>query len=614
MHDARPAEDLDPDGDTAPRPLRVLTVARWYPAHDLPGSGTFVADLLAATAPWCEHRVASFDRLVVRGPLHRRGATAAAARAALDATLDPAALFSVPGPGFAASAAAAGVPVARLPLVRLSADTNPDRLVEDHAAALRPFLARLIGTWRPDVLHAHTGLPDGAAAVLVGRELGIPVVVSEHMSTLAAALADPAARARYAMLLEPPTRLVAVSPHLAATAAAALGVDPARIEVTPNPVDGGRFPLAPVQGRDADELLWVGKLATSKGMDVLLRAFATLRTRRPSLRLRLLGAPEHAVADATLRALVSELALGDGVTFEGWQPREAVAAAMARAAVLVHASPYETFGVAAAEAILTGLPVAARRSGGVPWVIEMSGGFGEVAEGDDSDAFVRAVERVLDRREDPKGGLDATAAAAARERLLASVGPAAVAAAWMGRYEEVTGRRTTRIARTGPAGRVAQGEHNGTTDLPLVLAGASREEALTLVGRLPASVRAHVTLLTVPGPESPAPGAAPARIIDVRIPAIAGSGPSGTGLAARVLRRTLRASGLDRRTEGIELAAWRQAIVDVVEAHGAGNRTVVPIDATAAVAVAGLADRGVRLAPGGLRWLADRARGTPPPG
>ena len=54
------------------RPLRVLVVARWYPSHDQPGRGSFVADLVAALralpAPGVE-----VGRRVVRGDARARG-------------------------------------------------------------------------------------------------------------------------------------------------------------------------------------------------------------------------------------------------------------------------------------------------------------------------------------------------------------------------------------------------------------------------------------------------------------------------------------------------------------------------------------------------------------
>ena len=54
-------------------PLRVLTVARWYPSHDLPGRGSFVADLVATTvAAGVDARVVSFDRVLIRGRIEWR--------------------------------------------------------------------------------------------------------------------------------------------------------------------------------------------------------------------------------------------------------------------------------------------------------------------------------------------------------------------------------------------------------------------------------------------------------------------------------------------------------------------------------------------------------------
>ena len=173
--------------------LRVLTVARWYPSHDSPGRGSFVADLVAATvAAGVEARVVSFDRVLIRGRVEWRDMDRVPARAAFDSIATPDSLFAVP-----ASYGALGVPVARVPVVRRPGSDDVAALVDDHVDALRPFVRRLVETWRPDVIHAHTGLPDGIAAVAVGREHGIPVLVSEHASTIDADLAEPDARERY---------------------------------------------------------------------------------------------------------------------------------------------------------------------------------------------------------------------------------------------------------------------------------------------------------------------------------------------------------------------------------------------------------------------------------
>ena len=155
-----------------------------------------------------------------------------AARAAYERVATPAALFVTPvtrrGPR-RSGGADPGRPAAR------GRRTSPT-LVDDHLVALRPFVRQLVADWRPDVIHAHTGLPDGAVAAEIGRDLSIPVLVTEHASTIETELADPAALERYRMLLEPGVRLLAVSPSAAERLAGLLGVPVDRIEVLPNPV------------------------------------------------------------------------------------------------------------------------------------------------------------------------------------------------------------------------------------------------------------------------------------------------------------------------------------------------------------------------------------------
>ena len=458
--------------------MRVLTVARWYPSHDGPGRGTFVADLVGATAAaGVDAMVVSFDRVLVRGRLEARDSVLAGARSAYQRVAIPSALFVVP-----ATRGAPGVPVAHLPVVRRPGSGDAPALVDDYLAALRPFVARLAGHWRPDVIHAHTGLPDGIVAAAVGRELGIPVIVSEHASTIEAELADPVALERYRTLIEPGVQLLAVSPPVAARLGRLLGISSDSIAVVPNPVDDTAFAPADPAGRDPDELLWVGALGEHKGIDVLLQAVARLRTGRPMLHLRLIGGERVAGDMDRWRALAGELGISGAVVFEGWLDRRSVAEAMAQAGAFVHPSPSETFGVVAAEAILSGLPVATRRSGGVPWIVELSGGFGAVADGDDVTAFAGAIEAVLERR------ISATAQEG-RERLVAAVGTASVTRRTIDRYREVVAAARAN-ARPGVGETLATSTSAAPTvmaplALPSVLVATEREQSIPRVAALP---------------------------------------------------------------------------------------------------------------------------------
>ncbi len=577
-------------------PLRVLTVARWYPSHDGHGRGTFVADLVGATvAGGVDARVVSFDRVLVRGRLEARDAGLVNARAAYQRVATPDALFVVP-----TRRGAPGVPVARLPVVRRPGSGDAPGLIEDYVSALRPFVASLVDTWRPDVIHAHTGLPDGIVAAMVGRELGIPVVVSEHASTIEAELADPAALDRYRTLLGPDVRLLAVSPPVAERVARLLDVPADTIGVIPNPVDDASFSPAEPAGRDPDELLWVGALGEHKGIDVLLQAVAQLRSRRPTLHLRLVGGERTAGDIARWRALAGDLGMGNAVVLEGWLNRRAVAAAMAGAAALVHPSPSETFGVVAAEAILSGLPVATRRSGGVPWIVELSGGFGAVADGDDAPAFAAAIETVLDRRPD-------VPAEVARARLVAAVGTAAVATKMIDAYQEVVvaSGAASRPDRRGPTATSTSISRPPSTALPRVLVATEREQSIPRVAALSEELRERIVLV-VPaaavGPPSEPHDlvAGGVRLVEAA-PARYERPPNGRSPVARLKRATWRPP----------LTAEEELAVAIRDAVSEGRlqgepQYVVALDAPAALIVTGLDPRRIRLAPGSLRWLADR--------
>ncbi len=643
----------------SPDPLRVLTVARWYPSHDSPGRGSFVADLVRAVgAAGVDGRVVSFDRVLVRGRLEERDQVLAEARGAYEAVATPAALFvTPPSNGSRLSRAASGVPVARLAVARRPGSGDAAALVEDHLAAILPFLDRLIEEWRPDVIHAHTGLPDGVVAAEAGRQLRIPVVVTEHASTIERDLADPAAREQYRRLLEPGVGLFAVSPSLAVRLATTLEVPVTRIGVLPVPVADGSFPLADPAGREGSELLWVGSLGAHKGVDVLLHALGKLLETHPDLHLRIVGVERTAGDLENLEELATAIGVRSATSFDGWLTRDQVAAAMARAAVFVHPSPSETFGVAAGEAILTGLPVAARPSGGVPWIVELSGGFGQIADGGEAKALAAAIEHVL------AGDLPVDAATA-RGLLVEALGEEAVARQTIAVYRQSisaarektstrrhadeaagvtaagTPSRRSRDMEPG-AGRAPGGEKDArdptalgleipapgpgrpaptpgqtiapTTTmaavLPAILVATGRDHALPLVTALPADLRARLTLV-VPawreGATEPPNTIWPIRLIEAVPVEPRKPRPTGRGPLAGLRRALDRpAPTAEELLTSAMFAAVTQIPVKARTNPGDAAIEMVAIDAPAAALIARLAGKGVRLAPGALRWLAD---------
>ncbi|MWL88196.1 MULTISPECIES: glycosyltransferase family 4 protein [unclassified Cupriavidus] len=135
---------------------------------------------------------------------------------------------------------------------------------------------------------------------------------------------------------------------------AGLGRIRASLVAIPNPLP---FPLPPPRlpdpGGDSRIVLAVGRLTSSKGFDVLLRAWASARRSMPGWQLRIVGEGECRHA---LEALAAELGITDGsVIFPGTtddMPREYEAASL-----FCLSSRYEGFGLVLIEAMAYGLPV-----------------------------------------------------------------------------------------------------------------------------------------------------------------------------------------------------------------------------------------------------------------
>ena len=590
------------------RPLRVLTVARWYPSHDVRYRGSFVADLVAALAGLgMDPVVASWDPALVRGG-RPAGAELGRAVAAWTQAVRSPAVCAVPRTW------GAGVRVARLPVVDDAANDDWRGRVLAHAALLEPFAVELHRAAPIDIVHAHTGIPDGLAAAAVADRLGVPLVVTEHASDAARSIAgDPALADAYRSLLTGRRRLVAISEPSRRRLADALGVAPGSIAVIGNVVDTEAFAPAGTQGRDAGELLWVGERSPKKGTDVLLRAMALLVADHPGLHLRLVGRAPTAELEARWAAEAAGLGIADRVAFDPPADRAGVVAAIARASVLVHPSPAETFGVVAAEAAASGLPVAATPSGGVEDVVGHGGSLGTIAASHDPADLARAVEDVLARRAafDPD---------AMHRSIAARFGARQVAQAYQELYAELVG--PGRAADPGRREAAATGVPE--VSAPALVVGAQRTLLDRRLAQIPWRTLPAVTVLTLPGKGDAAsaggtgpqplevdPDAPFAReMARLSGPELAGL-PAGLARAIRTVlhplapraRRRLRGQRDELRARELErlvLEAWR------ARSAGGTPAWIVALDPADVLAARVALEAGAPLAPGGLRWLADR--------
>lgn len=142
-------------------------------------------------------------------------------------------------------------------------------------------------------------------------------------------------------------------------------------------------------------VLSVATFEPKKGLDVLVKAFATCLQSHPALRLRMIGQrrPNGCTFDEVM-AQVATLGLTNRVTTATDVPNEQVLAAMASADVLVLPSRQEPFGLVLLEAGILGTPIVATDVDGIPEVVP-SDDYGLLVRADDPDAISKAILSIL---------------------------------------------------------------------------------------------------------------------------------------------------------------------------------------------------------------------------
>ena len=272
-----------------------------------------------------------------------------------------------------------------------------------------PFFRGLDGALAgrpPDLVHAHTyGTNQVAVARRLHRRRGVPFVVTAHFHPIWSIeggwlrhrirgvydrwLAGPVVRsaARIIVQTREEGRLLS-----------ALGLELPPLEVIPP----GYTPLPPAPagttvararwGIDGPFVLFVGRLASNKGLLGLGEAFAALARSDPTAHLLLVGA-DGGMADR-LDAQARALGTSARVHRVGFVAGDADLAALYREArVTVLPSDYEAFGLVLLESLSQGTPVVASRVGGIPEFVEDGRSGLLVAPGDPAD-LATVLERI----------------------------------------------------------------------------------------------------------------------------------------------------------------------------------------------------------------------------
>jgi alpha-1,6-mannosyltransferase len=231
----------------------------------------------------------------------------------------------------------------------------------------RGAVQRVLRQLAPDLIEAGDPYQLAWAALRSGQESGVPVAIFHHSDMpelIGRAFGDYARRAAVSYVRRLYRRFDAVFAPSRYVAERLLELGIERVILQPLGVDTRLFD--PVRrdhrwrtqhgiARDARVLLYVGRYAAEKNLDVLMGAVDKLGA--PYLLVTIGGGPVTPVGPQVL-ALPYET---DPVQ---------LAAAYASADLFVHAGDQETFGLAALEALASGLPVVGSSAGGVGELID----------------------------------------------------------------------------------------------------------------------------------------------------------------------------------------------------------------------------------------------------
>ncbi len=258
---------------------------------------------------------------------------------------------------------------------------------------------------RVDVVHAHTyGTHQVALAHRYHRRTGIPYVLTAHfhpITSIEGGWLRHRLRGWYDRRLAPPNvaaggrRKVHNPEEERLLRGLSIPLPPVRIVppgYTPFPAPADRALFRARYGISGPFMLFVGRLASNKGLSALLEAFAPLARREPTASLVLIG-PDGGM-QGVLETRVRQLGLAGQVRLLGWVSDEALlAAAFREARFFVLPSEYEAFGLVLLEAMGQGTAVIATRVGGIPEFVE-DGRAGLLVPPGDPGRLREAIERL----------------------------------------------------------------------------------------------------------------------------------------------------------------------------------------------------------------------------
>ena len=292
------------------------------------------------------------------------------------------------------------VEIRRLFSLPVPSSTGQSRLLAPTGRRWRRLLP-----FAPDIIHTHTFLGAGLEALSAARRLGVPIVGTNHWAVGEFHSYTPFSAGFFQKVsVRAVTRfynhcaLVSGPSHSVIDEMRAFGLRRPS-EVISNPVDTEQFRPLPDARRSAlkqaygfsqSTIVYAGRLADEKRIDVLIRALPLIAEQVPDVMLVLAA---HDSARQRLAQLADDLGVGERVRFPGTLDKAALAKVFQASDVFAIASTSETQSMVLMQAMSAGLPVVGANWRALPEYIDAESGF--LAQPGDPEDFARGLTRLL---------------------------------------------------------------------------------------------------------------------------------------------------------------------------------------------------------------------------
>jgi L-malate glycosyltransferase len=240
-----------------------------------------------------------------------------------------------------------------------------------YETALASTMVDVIVNNQIDLLHVHYAIPHASAAYMAKKILEvqgkhIPVITTLHGTDITLVGRDKTLAPVVAFSINQSDAITAVSENLRDETFKIFRIEK-EIEVIQNFVDVNRFNKKPIDAfrrviapHGEKIVLHASNFRKIKRVDDVVRIFAQINKQVPSKLLFVGDGPERPLAESLAR----DLHVYDDMRFVGKQ--EQMEEILAIADLFVLTSDYESFGLAALEAMAAGVPVISTNAGGLP--------------------------------------------------------------------------------------------------------------------------------------------------------------------------------------------------------------------------------------------------------